>query len=60
MTVGLETAIDDAGWPTNSSKHIILVGDAPNKPTSGPTIDYIVKKANQVVGNDQQTARSPS
>jgi hypothetical protein len=31
VLIGLETAINDAGWRPNSSKHIILLGDAPAK-----------------------------
>jgi hypothetical protein len=31
VLIGLQTAINDAGWRPNSSKHIILLGDAPAK-----------------------------
>lgn len=46
VTSGLETALDDAGWQKNSSKHIILLGDAPNKSDFGPTIESINKRLN--------------
>ncbi|GHT18130.1 hypothetical protein FACS1894189_5480 [Planctomycetales bacterium] len=31
VSIGLQMAINDAGWRSNSSKHIILLGDAPSK-----------------------------
>ncbi len=62
VVCGLLTAINEAGWRENSSKHIILLGDAPNKEgkilndayqsSTSETISSIVNKARPQGGSE--------
>ncbi len=58
VTSGLKTAIDDAGYQENSSKHIILMGDAPNKDAFGPTIEQIIEKSNPPATSDDDIQKA--
>ena len=57
VTTGLKTALDEAGWEENSSKHIILLGDAPNNTTFGPTIEQILKDSDGTGTTGAQIAK---
>jgi hypothetical protein len=62
VLAGLLMAIEDAGWSENSSKHIILLGDASahlgvgnRKNTTGETIASIIGKAQTTSGSELNT-----
>ena len=59
VILGMKTAISDAKWHKNTSKHIILVGDAKNKATKAAGALTNFKKlydfANKDIGDDLQS-----
>jgi hypothetical protein len=60
VLAGLLEAIENAGWSTNSSKHIVLLGDASAhldgpKNTTGETIETIIGKAQSTGGSELVT-----
>ena len=57
VLAGLLTAIEKAGWSANSSKHIILLGDASAhlsgpKNTTGLSIESLLSRAQQSAGGE--------
>ncbi len=59
VVLGLKTAVDDISWHELSSKHIILLGDAPNKKTQKTgeinTFEKLFNYANVDVSGDDQS-----
>ena len=68
MVAGLQTAIVEVGWRPNSSKHIIVIGDAPAKDgydtvlneelrsATGRTLANVMTDARPVGGSDSERA----
>lgn len=59
VLLGLRTAVDEIHWNTSSSKHIVLLGDAPNKGTAKTgeldTFKKLFDYANEDVGMDDRS-----